>query len=273
MGGMYQGDLYCDACCEKLKASLIKKFWEEYRRQGCQAPEALRKYWDERDESGYESDQYPKYFSEQEEMDGPRCCVVCHSFFDNPIIAPDADSPARSGRYIQGPDDFMVGGVLPAQKVQEFCAVLEDAGLRGFGKDRGRVPLRTAEDIQGCLWSTKFPDVAFTLCKQLWLVPREDGDPIYRPVERWLEKNSMDYLLAYGGAYGEPVSQTQYDAEKKVTHEAYLDIDGNPLISSKVLFELGTMCENGATAFDIQNQLSDYMAKLPSQTLPAFIIR
>lgn len=73
MGYVYQADVYCDDCGERICS--------EIRAQGI-APE------DFMDHSSYDSDDFPKsYDHKNDESDTPEHCAKCHEFLYNPLTS------------------------------------------------------------------------------------------------------------------------------------------------------------------------------------------
>lgn len=70
---IYQADVWCDSCGERIKAELAR---------AGQAPE------DPMDHYSYDSDEYPKDADiEHEEADTPQHCSKCDLFFRNPLTS------------------------------------------------------------------------------------------------------------------------------------------------------------------------------------------
>jgi len=83
MAGIYNADIYCDDCIEKIKDDIAQELWD--KREGGACPDgtptidfesckALNDYLREMDETTYDSGEYPKYASDDEESDSPQHC-------------------------------------------------------------------------------------------------------------------------------------------------------------------------------------------------------
>jgi len=100
MAGIYNADIYCDDCIEKIKCSIAKELWHSGIGSECpdgtdnayhKSEEDLRDYLDQMDESDYDSDSYPKWCSDHAESDCPEHCGHCAEFLENNLTTDGED--------------------------------------------------------------------------------------------------------------------------------------------------------------------------------------
>lgn len=102
---IYRGDTFCDSCCDEIKASIkrgaiekakaalrdgvpiaFKAAWNYAEKYACPRPSEVEDFWlaiavaineypaDPDDEHTYDSDDYPKYMSDDDASDSPMHC-------------------------------------------------------------------------------------------------------------------------------------------------------------------------------------------------------
>ena len=83
MAGIYNADIYCDDCIDDTKERICKELWDRRETTVCPDGSKCRRfetqldlydYLDSMDETNYDSDDYPKYCSDDEETDSPGHC-------------------------------------------------------------------------------------------------------------------------------------------------------------------------------------------------------
>ena len=84
MAGIYQADVFCDDCINEIKDRLAAEWFESISRDGLpdgadiedgfESVADLNDYLRGMDERNYDSDQYPKWCSDDEESDCPEHC-------------------------------------------------------------------------------------------------------------------------------------------------------------------------------------------------------
>lgn len=123
MGYIFQADVYCDECGEAIRRNLAEV-----------APE------DSLDHHSYDSDDYPKDASvEQEESDCPEHCADCHEFLHNPLTS-------EGYKYVQSAlNEIPAGTSIAKLTAAGHPHLAEWASYYGFGywtdedcKDDGR---------------------------------------------------------------------------------------------------------------------------------------
>lgn len=78
---IYQADVYCDDCGEKIRANLDSIRAMQHDRA-----------FDKDDSSSYDSDDYPKGpFNDSDEADSPQHCGACHVFLENSLTSDGYD--------------------------------------------------------------------------------------------------------------------------------------------------------------------------------------
>lgn len=88
MGAIFQADIWCDDCAEKIKDDFYAGRFDNER-------ELTRDEWEVAhgfdDEYNYDSDEYPKYCDEESESDCPEHCAGCHEFLENDLTSDGAN--------------------------------------------------------------------------------------------------------------------------------------------------------------------------------------
>lgn len=108
MAGVYCADVFCDDCIEKIKDDIAQDLWDEKESAACPDGEevalfescaALNEYLRGMDERAYDSGEYPKYCSDDEESDSPQHCGS-HEDCEN---ADSLEDGFKFGCFLQNP--------------------------------------------------------------------------------------------------------------------------------------------------------------------------
>lgn len=81
MAVIYCADIYCDACGDDIKRRIARDLWNNrddfdglIAIEACRCVEDIELALDEMDERSYDSNEYPKWCSDDEESDCPQHC-------------------------------------------------------------------------------------------------------------------------------------------------------------------------------------------------------
>jgi hypothetical protein len=103
MAAIYAADVWCDDCADRIRDDIANDMWDwnvERARNECpdgtpvsdfNSPRELNDYLRGMNESDYDSGEYPKWCSDDEESDCPQHCADCGYFFGNSLTSEGAD--------------------------------------------------------------------------------------------------------------------------------------------------------------------------------------